>query len=98
MKFKRKGLVCLEPGPLWGRGELCFVNLMILTAKNNKISVKIADYGVPGDYEQAANLNLENSDPPPPQSCSSWLLRRRSARPKSKFALPSRPFPRKSSV
>lgn len=66
MKFKRKGLVCLEPGPLWGRGELCFVNLMILTAKNNKISVKIADYGVPGDYEQAANLNLENSDSPLP--------------------------------
>lgn len=37
---------------------------MILTAKNNKISVKIADYGVPGEYEQAANLK-ENNDPPP---------------------------------
>lgn len=96
MKFKRKGLVCLEPGPLWGRGGLCFVNLMILTAKNNKISVKIADYGVPGEYEQAAYLNLENNDPPP--SCSSWLLGKRNARPKSKFALQSRPFPRKSSA
>lgn len=40
-------------------GGGAFVSLMISTTKNNKISVKIADYGVLEEYEQAADLNLE---------------------------------------
>lgn len=77
------------PGPLWGKGGLYFVNLMILTTKNNKIIVKIAGYGVLREYEQAANLNLEDSEFFFLQRCGSWQLGRRNARRKNMFVMRS---------